>query len=370
MLDDSLVVVVDDDETVRQAIADTLRGEGYQVLSASNGAAALDVLRGRRPVAIFIDLMPMMGGWELVERLRADPSHSEVPIVVLSAADKPSPPAATRVIPKPLNREDLVRAVHDVESVTRPDPEAQKARQLQQRNTELVELLRFRDEMSTLVVHDLRNPLSVVIGSLDYVLDGPLTEGAPDKTEALIDAAHAAKRMLRLIANLLDLTRMETGSFVPNRTPTRVDRLISSIVDGRRHLSTLSRVQVTSDVRFEREASIDAEVITRAMENILDNAFRYTPSGGRILISATDADGLVIRIANTGPAIPFDARVGIFDARAPTVSRARLELGLYYCRLAVEEHGGRIWLDSTTEFPTVFVLELGPSSAPPSALGK
>jgi signal transduction histidine kinase len=243
-------------------------------------------------------------------------------------------------------------------SGTEHDPTLDETRQLRQRNAELTELIRFRDEVSALAAHDLRNPLSVVISSLEYVLATPLTEDVDEKTDALIDAASASRRMLRLIANLLDMTRMESGRFTLDRTPTRIDGLAAQIVDGRRYLMQQTRVLFRADVQLARELFIDADVITRAIENIVDNAFRHTPAGGRIFMSARSDGALTIRIANTGPPIPVDAREGIFDARSTVATRNRLELGLYFCRLALEAHGGHVWIDSNDEFPTIFVLEI------------
>jgi signal transduction histidine kinase len=356
-----LVMVVDDDPDIREAMIDLLQDHAFDVATAKNGDDALNVLGSLPvPMAIITDLiMPVMNGWELVSRIRAEQRFEEVPIIVTSAVGERAPPRVDYVFPKPLDLSALLGTLSEIVALAQKpaEPVTVQLRDAERRNRELADLLRFRDEIAALAVHDLRNPLSVIIGSLDYALAGALTDNSAEKIEALRDAAMASRRMLRLMANLVDVNNMEMGRFELRRAPTALDELLQTIVEGRHYLVEQTGIRFTAASSFIGLAHIDADVVTRTIENILDNAFRHTGSGGAIEIVARGEETLRIEIGNSGPVIPPNARAGIFDARQAVPGRARLELGLYFCRLALEAHGAQIWIESKPTLPTVFVLE-------------
>lgn len=106
---------------------------------------------------------------------------------------------------------------------------------------------------------------------------------------------------------------------------------------------------------------VDADLVSRMLENILNNALRYTPAGGRIAATISPTE---IRIANTGPAIPVELRGRIFEKYGQAdkrVGRTSLGLGLYFCAMIAAAHGGHLSVTETTEFPTVFILSLPPN---------
>ena len=108
--------------------------------------------------------------------------------------------------------------------------------------------------------------------------------------------------------------------------------------------------------------TVDADLMTRAVENILDNALRFAPSGGHIEFELQEiGPDVEIRIGNTGAAIPVEARLTIFDKYGQSgsdIGRRNIGLGLYFCRLAIEAQGGRIWVEETDRLPTVFGVRL------------
>ena len=115
---------------------------------------------------------------------------------------------------------------------------------------------------------------------------------------------------------------------------------------------------------------VDADLMTRAVENIFDNALRHTPNGGSIEIERREVGPDVeIRIGNSGGAIPVEERMTIFEKHqrgSTEVGRMNLGLGLYFCRLAIEAQGGKMWVEETTRMPTVFGIRL-PRTAPRQA---
>jgi signal transduction histidine kinase len=262
---------------------------------------------------------------------------------------------ADEFLTKPVDRHELLLRVANLLSLRA------KESALLAQNVELVELQRFRDEMSAMIVHDIKNPLSVMLANIDYLIEGAGDD--LDALGALHDSKSAGRRAVRLLGNLLDLSNLETGRWKLRRELTEVATIIEPLVGQRAHMAGARDIRLGCDIDRSVRVFADAELVGRVVDNVLDNAFRHTPAGGRIEVSGAATDGVVqLRIGNTGVPIPNEARERIFDkfsqAGAANVGRMNLGLGLYFCRLATEAHGGRIWVEQTAELPTVFGLEL------------
>lgn len=211
-----------------------------------------------------------------------------------------------------------------------------------------------------MIVHDLKNPLAVVVANYDYLLEG--FEGSADCLEALHDSQNAGRRMLRLLTNLIDVARLENGTLDVHASKMALSQLLEPIAEQRRVLARSRKIEIVFTPSPEITVMADADLVTRTVENIFDNALRYTPSGGCIEVERREVGPDVeIRIGNSGGAIPVAERTKIFDKhqRGETeIGRMNLGLGLYFCRLAIEAQGGRMWVEETARMPTVFGIRL------------
>ncbi|HEY7955917.1 MAG TPA: response regulator [Polyangia bacterium] len=356
------ILIVDDEAINRELLHAMLEGAGHQLLDAALGAQAIALAEKERPDLVLLDVMlPDLSGFEVAERLKAQSAEEFLPIVLITAlSDQPSRLRGLRAgaddfLSKPIDRHELMLRLGNLLALRA------KEAALTQRNLELVELQRFRDELSAMIVHDLKNPLSVMLANVDYVLEGG-EPGEAEKLDALRDCKTAGKRALRLLANLLDATRLEAGRLNLRRCRTEVAELLDPLMHQRAHLAESRGVTLHSAIAPESRLYADVELIGRVVENVFDNALRHTPPGGRIEVQAwPQAEQLELRIGNTGPAIPLETRGLIFEKFGQAgagAGRMNLGLGLYFCRLATEAHGGRIWVEETRELPTVFGLEL------------
>jgi PAS domain S-box-containing protein len=224
----------------------------------------------------------------------------------------------------------------------------------------LVELGRFKDEVAAMLVHDLKNPLSIIVLNYDYILEG--FEGSADCLEALRDSQSAGHRVLRLLANLVDVAHCEDGTLEVHRSQTNLAELLRPIAEQRRALVRSRHLEIIVSPAPEMTVAVDPDLVTRTIENIFDNACRHTPNGGTIEVAMREVGPDVeIRIGNSGSAIPDAARATIFDKHGQAGSEhghLNLGLGLYFCRLATEAQGGRIWVEETDRLPTVFGIRL------------
>jgi PAS domain S-box-containing protein len=234
------------------------------------------------------------------------------------------------------------------------------------KNDSLLELSRFKDEVASMIVHDLKNPLSVVVANYDYLLEG--FEGSAGCLEALQDSRNAGRRMLRLLANLVDVARLENGTLDVHASEMSLSQLLEPIAEQLRVLARSRKIAIVLAPSAEMTVMVDADLVIRTVENIFDNAIRYTPTGGRIEVERREVGPDVeIRIGNSGVAIPVGAREEIFEKHRQgraQVGRLNLGLGLYFCRLAIEAQGGKMWVEETDRMPTVFGIRLPRAAGP------
>ncbi|MCP3144072.1 HAMP domain-containing histidine kinase [Pyxidicoccus sp. QH1ED-7-1] len=170
-------------------------------------------------------------------------------------------------------------------------------------------------------------------------------------------------RLDRMISDLMDVPRLEEGRLEPRRVPFRVDRLLEEV---RSSLEGAARARkLTLDVAAPEALELvgDSELLVRVVENLASNALRYTPTGGRVRLEAGVApECRWLAVRNDGPPIAPETRARIFDkfvqGEAEKDSRRGYGLGLYFCRLATEAHGGQLSVEDTPGWPTSFVVRL------------
>lgn len=223
--------------------------------------------------------------------------------------------------------------------------------------TEQKQLEVYRDEITHMAVHDLRGPLWAVISGIMLAQeDLNLIPGTEMTRKTLGVAAQSASGLLKLVDSLMDISKLETRQMPLTRAPVIIDELIASALAS---LSgTVDEANITFEVDIESDLSplnIDAVIIQRVLVNLLDNALRHTPTGGKILVSARrNGYDVVIRVADSGPGIPQAERDRIFERFRQVKDNIPLRgpkgsgLGLTFCKLAVEAHGGHIWVEENS----------------------
>lgn len=217
------------------------------------------------------------------------------------------------------------------------------------------------DEEAALLVHDMNNGLTVASANLELLADeGPML--SDDAQGALADSRAALERMRIMLGQFVDTHRLEEGRAL-RRASLQLHKLLVDCARYYTHRAGRYRVEIRAP---ELAVNLDADLIERAIANLLFNAIRYVGAGGVIRLSAmAHEDEVVIDVANTGAPPPVADRLEIFD-KFRTGATGQRGLGLYFCRLVCLSHGGTIELTSTADFPTVFRLRL-PSSSPGSS---
>jgi PAS domain S-box-containing protein len=217
--------------------------------------------------------------------------------------------------------------------------------------SERLELEQAREDLTHMIIHDLRNPLSSVMSSLELI-QSIVVDGATDlpMDQVFTVARRSGEKLYLLIDSLLDLARLEKGQTGLKYQQTDVKSLMFEVTQQIQPLVAAYELDLQSDLPDSLPYIwSDQELLQRVLLNLLDNAVKFTPSGGeiRIAVSQSDEESLLFLVADTGPGIAPEHHELIFERFARATDEGRgTGLGLALCKLAVEAHGGRIWVDS------------------------
>jgi PAS domain S-box-containing protein len=257
-----------------------------------------------------------------------------------------------------LENEGLV-AVH-IQDVT----EARRMReQLAERNEQLEQADRLKDELISVVSHDLRTPLTSIMGYLELALGDEAEGDLPDeRRDYLLVAQRNAQRLHRLVEDLLFVSRVKSGRSGLVLEQHDVGRLVRDAVENALPTASTAHILLTSETACDVAANVDAHRVSEAVENLVSNALKFTPPGGRVDVAVETAAGhVVIRVADTGIGIPAEDLPHLFDrffrtARAESIPGAGL--GLSIVKAIADAHGGSIEVSSAEDRGTTFELRL------------
>jgi signal transduction histidine kinase len=358
------ILIVDDEPINVEIVRVHLEPLEHEVLGVGSGEAAMQVFSAVAPDLVLMDVrMPGMSGIEAMVELKERARPEFLPVVLMTGLDDDETrrqgfqAGADEFVPKPLDAGLLKLRVTNLLG-QRADRAA-----LAKRNARLAELQAFRDEMTALLVHDLKNPAAIVLNNIDYARACVTAERDVAIAEALDDALAGCRRLIRLIGDLLDVARADDERLGIRRASIVICDLLMPIVQLRVLAARHHHVELRAEVPHDLVADVDPDFLSRMVENLLDNALHHTPAYGTILVTATQTAGaLQVRVANTGTPIPPEQRRAIFDkyrqVDAERGSRLRRGLGLYFCRIAAEAHGGTILVEEARDFPVQFVISL------------
>jgi signal transduction histidine kinase len=364
------ILVVDDDLQNRKLADAFLTAAGYRVLHAESGEEALASLDRERINLILLDVrMPGLDGFETLDRLRRTARGADLPVIFLTALDdigiheRALRSGADDYLTKPLRATELLIRVRSLLRLGQACASLRASHALVSAQRD--ELLRGRDlrrQLSTFLVHDLKSPLSMIMAATGMVqrnADG-------DSAEKLQIVQRAASNMLRMVKNLLDISRSEDRHLLARPCYCDIRALTEELIRSFRGVQGEwhSRVEFETIYRLD-DAPVwtDSELLRRVLENLLDNALRYSPTDGRITVELRrSGPEIELVVSDQGPGIPKEQRERIFDMyvqlEARTPERTGHGLGLVFCRLAVEAQGGRLWVEDASSGGAAFHVRL------------
>ncbi len=347
------VLVVDDVPANLTLLCGIIKEQGHKARPVPSGELALQAAAASRPDLILLDIdMPEMSGFEVCKRLKADPTLQHIPVIFISAmtdiADKVRAFSAGGVdyITKPFQFEEVHARVATHLELRR------QRRELEESYDRLCQLEALRDSLVHMLVHDLRSPLTALTVSLEFLKEDAGPALAPEQRGDIEEALNAAKRMVLMVTAVLDVNKLEAGKMTLRIAECDIVTLAREVIDS---LSSLAggRVLSLQPSCAELPVPIDRGVVFRVIQNLVANALKFAPANnGRVVVDLDRAEGgLRCRVTDNGPGIPAEHHDYIFEKFGQVGDGAARKgfstgLGLPFCKLAVEAHGGRIGVES------------------------
>ncbi len=351
------ILVVDDNPDNRALAQATLEDEGYEVVTAESGEEALRVFVAEHPDCVLLDVrMPGMDGFATCARLRELPGGLETPIIFLTAQrdletfDRAQRSGSDDYLTKPFRPAELFARVQSALKLRRMSAELREHYDLVRHQRDALMRLQLQKErLTAFVIHDLKNPVNAMDLHAQLLLrDRTLQDSSRN---SVMRIREEARSLLRLLLNLLDISKSEEGQLAPHRETVDLHALTSEVLDALHPRAEAASVRM---VRAIDTASVqaDADLLRRVLENFVENAIRHAPENSQVLLSTRLVDGQVeLRVADTGRGVPEDMHERVFerfvqlDNGERVVTRTGRGLGLSFCKLAIEAHGGTIWVE-------------------------
>jgi signal transduction histidine kinase/HPt (histidine-containing phosphotransfer) domain-containing protein len=356
------ILIVDDDPSNRLIARNALRPDGHHLLEASDGVEALEMLSQHSVDVVLMDvMMPRMDGFQACRVLKSQLETQKIPILLVTALDEHSDrlvgieAGADDFILKPIDAKEVALRVSNAVRSKRLVDEVQNNLERLQRLEEL------RDGLATMLVHDMRTPLTGIAGFAKLLRDsgcGPLN---PVQLRYVERIAALSAVLVEMVTTILDTSRLESDEL-----PVTLEEhdLVALIGEETEALAGLPGWLVQVEAPLSLNIPCDAILLRRVMANLLSNAHKYSPGGETIQVAVKVRAGRVrVEVSDRGPGVPPDMRGKIFEKFAQVESGSQRHayssgLGLTFCKLVVEKHQGEIGVDSPEGGGSTFWFEL------------
>ena len=368
------ILIVEDNRENIDLLVYFLRPQGYNLITATNGAKGLELVKKERPDIILLDIMlPKMDGFEVCERLKKDDSTKYIPIIMITALkDLKDKLRALQVgaddfITKPFENVELLARVKSLLRIKEYHDELERTnRELANKNESLLRMDQFKEELINLIVHDMKNPLFVIQGNLQ-MMSMSLNNLSPDYIKKYTQRIErSSQQLLRMVVNLLDISRIEEGTMVLKKDMVDFNKIVEEIVQRVKEYPENAQKEIKLDLdRNISDMIFDKSVIERVAENMINFATNNAVEEGVVTLVTKKLNSTKIQftVHDNGTQIPKKFHDKIFEKFSQAEikkdgHRVERALGLTFCKMAVEAHKGSMCLDLDNPIGNRFILEI------------
>ncbi|NJR59492.1 MAG: response regulator [Cyanobacteria bacterium CRU_2_1] len=363
------VLVIDDEPNGFAVIEALLHREGYRLFYAASGIEALERLDAIKPDVILLDvMMPEMNGIEVCRRIKSHLEWKHIPVIIVTALNSKEDLArsleagADDFIAKPVNSAELRARVRSM-------------LRIKQQYDSLQNTLQLREDMANMVVHDLRNPVATILLSSHIMMDqGELQERELERVR-LIQVS--AQKLNSMINDLLMMAKMESGRLVLSRTEVDLNALATVVISGFNDIVKTRNIHLKTQLPDPGHwISVDVNLVHRLIDNLVSNAIKFSPTRGIVTLQIEYLDRItnqqqelseslfpqaIIRVSDKGSGIQEEQKQRIFEKfeiGSSVMGISQIGLGLTFCKMVVEAHGGRIWVEDNQPQGSIFIAEI------------
>jgi len=356
------ILIVEDSPESIELLKLNLKDENYELFTAKDGEEALLKTKEVAPDLILLDiLLPKLDGFQVCEELKTRPETMFIPIIMITALKDLTDRVhglelgADDYLTKPYEKIELLARVHSLLRIKKyHDALQKKRREVETKNHTLLEIDKLKDELSGLIVHDMKNPLFVIQGNLQMMSMGVDSEQSKLIKKYIDRIDRSANNLLKMMSNLLDISKIEDGSMKLNNELANINELVQKAV------SLIYENPEFKDRNIDAELTpanvpfyFDASIIERVIENLLVFFLNNTDSDDTIYVNTDISDSdLILKIQSKGNKVPSDFKEVLFDkfhqkqikSHGFIIGRG---LSLPFCKMAINAHKGNILLDDS-----------------------
>ena len=360
------ILVVDDVVSNVLLLRVLLTKEKFKVITASNGKEALSQAANAHPDLILLDvMMPEMNGFEVAERLKADPETQNIPIIFLTALNttadivKGFKVGANDFISKPFNKEELViRVNHQISLIA--------AKRIILRQTEeLRKTIMGRDKLYSVIAHDLRSPMGSIKMVLNMlILSLPEEQIGAEMFQMLSMANQSTEDVFALLDNLLKWTKSQIGKLNVVYQDFDVVENVASVIEIFNLVAAVKNIKLSFSVQEKIEVHADIDMIKTIMRNLLSNAIKFSYNDSEILVKAVvEGDMAIISVTDSGKGMSEEDQKKLLNAETHfskygTNNEEGSGLGLLLCQDFVVKNGGKLWFTSVKDEGSTFYFSI------------
>lgn len=354
-------LVVEDVPVTREFLRALLEDGGYRVRVATTAAEAQVALQEAIPDLLVLDLLlPDGNGLEVCKALRALPDGDDVPVLVITVDERPDSHAdAVRAgvddfLRKPLLPTELQTRVRSLLRLR------QLRQELRRDRDAIISLQARKDELLQFVVHDLKNMANSLLASVELMEMNADPEHCERQRKRI---GETTRSLVKMVQSMLDISVHDQVGLVPQPEQIDLEAWLQQVSQELEPLSYRRNQILEIEVEAGLRVEADPQLLERVLFNLVENANKYGPAGGRVCLSATrQGEAVRLSVSDEGDGIPEPMKHRIFDrfVRVEGLPGARTGrgLGLAFCHLVAELHGGRIWVEDHVPQGSRFVIEL------------